>query len=53
MPALPSSICDMLSYLFRFLLKGFKEADYIGALIYAVIVNQVSCSVWAVDFVAF
>jgi hypothetical protein len=35
------------------LLKGFKEADYIGALIYAGIVNQVSCSVWAVDFVAF
>jgi hypothetical protein len=34
-------------------LKGFKEADYIGALIYAVIVDQVSCSVWAVDFVTF
>jgi len=34
-------------------LKGFEEADYIGALIYAGIINQVSCSVWAVDFVAF
>jgi hypothetical protein len=34
-------------------LKGFKEAYYIWALVYAVIVNQVSCSIWAVDFVAF
>jgi hypothetical protein len=34
-------------------LKRFKEADYITALIYAVVVNQVGCSVWAVNLVTF
>jgi hypothetical protein len=34
-------------------LKGFKETYYIWVWIYTVIVNQVRCSVWAVDFVAF
>jgi len=35
------------------LLKRFKEAYYFRAWIYTVIVNQVSGSIWAVDFVTF
>ena len=35
------------------LLERFKEAYYFWTLIHAVAVNQVGCSVWAVDFVAF
>jgi hypothetical protein len=34
-------------------LERLYETDYVWALIYAVAVNQVSCAVWAVDFVTF
>jgi len=34
-------------------LKVFKETYYIRALIYAGTINQMGCSIWAVDFVAF
>lgn len=35
------------------LLKRLEEADYISVLIYAVVVDQVGCSVWAVNLVTF
>jgi len=34
-------------------LKSFKETDYVWTLMYTVTVNQVSGSVWTVDFVTF
>ena len=34
-------------------LKRFKEADYVLALLYARVINQVRCSVGAVNLVAF
>jgi hypothetical protein len=42
-----------VTYILSVLLERFEKADDILALIYAVVVDQVGCSVWAVNLVTF